>query len=1185
MGDFPTSPQSMFGKKKDTREVSGPSLSATDEPVADIRIVGNITIPTAKILNELQTRVGRPFDPALVQRDVRKLAARGWFVDVQPSYEQAQNGRIVIFKVVERPVVRYVEYLGNEGLRTKKLAKEVDLKLGGPVDPYAVQEAKRKLIDLYHRNGYNNAQVSILEGDKPTDHGIVFVINEGTAQKIWKVEFVGNEFVSERRLKTKIDSKPPIAMIFKGYVDREQIEADQNKLIAFYRSFGFFQAKIGNVKEYDEKNKWLTLKFIISEGPRYQVESVAFIGNKLFSSDSLTTGVELKPDPTSGTGLAKLYHQFRPLPPGPQPFEQDRMNADVAWLKELYGSQGYIFADVDAEPVFLEEPGKLRLMYHIKEGKRWRVGNIFVHINGENPHTKIQTALNRLSLRSGEIADIREIRASERRLQASGLFLTDPVHGVMPKITYHIPEVGDTEMANGKSGRGFRGQSPDESRQDTGRGPAGISLLPAPDLPAVNDPSANGPPLIAPPDAMSTYSQPAAPQPTQTYKIESSDAAPPGEEQLDVHLFIDAAPADATQAPTVAPAANQAPVSGSVYAHPSQPPAAIPAAPTSPAPQRYEARRPPYDDYTEAPQQNVPASTWGARPTYPASAPPTGATPAGAVNRTASYPANANPPSQPAAAASNPYQRVVVRTQSPYQPATTQNNAPPTGVTPAYYQPNPYPAPAAAATAPASTAAPNTSANHYASNAYGGQTVGATGPNAVAPGGNTYPVQQATITEPQIPPSSSPTVETLPPPQYLPMQPGPPVQGYGPQPAFGPPGYGPVPLAPDPNITPVVPLPTNPQLLPGTPIDPFSPAYTDPAADMDVVLSENQTGRIMLGVAVNSDAGLVGQILLDESNFDWTRYPTSWDDFLSGRAWRGGGQHFRLEAAPGTEVQRYLASFTEPYWMDTPVSLGLSGSYFTRRYRDWDEQRLGGRVALGYQWVENDLSMGVAYRGEDVNISNPSNPALPALAEVVGSNALHGFKYTIANDTRDSSFLATEGHFLSLELEEVVGTFQYPRAVFDGRQYFLISERPDHSGRHVITASTRLGFTGTDTPIFENFFAGGFSTLRGFEFRGASPVEQNVQVGGEFEWINTLEYLFPLTADDMIHGVAFCDFGTVEQNVSIHSNTFRVAPGVGLRITVPAMGPAPIALDFAFPVAKADTDSTQVFSFNIGLQR
>jgi outer membrane protein insertion porin family len=386
-------------------------------------------------------------------------------------------------------------------------------------------------------------------------------------------------------------------------------------------------------------------------------------------------------------------------------------------------------------------------------------------------------------------------------------------------------------------------------------------------------------------------------------------------------------------------------------------------------------------------------------------------------------------------------------------------------------------------------------------------------------------------------------------------------------------------LAPDPRVTPLPPVPTSPY-----PTDPFTPMLTDPAVDLDVVVSEGQTGRLMLGVAVNSDAGLVGQILLDEQNFDIMRPPTSWEDFVSGRAWRGGGQRFRIEASPGTEVHRYLVSFLDPYVFNTPYSLGLSGSFFNRRYDDWDEQRLGGRVSTGYQWVENDLSVSLSYRGEEVKISDPSDPALPELAEVVGSNQLHGFKFGVANDTRDNAFLATEGHFVQLELEQVVGSFEYPRAVLDARQYFLLDERPDRSGRHVLTAATKLGFTGDDTPIYENFFAGGFSSLRGFDFRGANPISASgVQLGGEFMWVNTLEYLFPLTADDMIHGVAFVDFGTVEEKVEIEN--FRVAPGFGFRITIPAMGPAPIALDFAFPVAKADFDDEQVFSFNVGLQR
>jgi outer membrane protein insertion porin family len=69
----------------------------------------------------------------------------------------------------------------------------------------------------------------------------------------------------------------------------------------------------------------------------------------------------------------------------------------------------------------------------------------------------------------------------------------------------------------------------------------------------------------------------------------------------------------------------------------------------------------------------------------------------------------------------------------------------------------------------------------------------------------------------------------------------------------------------------------------------------------------------------------------------------------------------------------------------------------------------------------------------------------------------------------------------------------------------------------------------------------------------------------------------------MLHGVVFCDFGTVEPSVEIKN--FRVAPGAGLRITVPAMGPAPIALDFAWAVDKASFDDTQVFSFSLGFTR
>ena len=95
-----------------------------------------------------------------------------------------------------------------------------------------------------------------------------------------------------------------------------------------------------------------------------------------------------------------------------------------------------------------------------------------------------------------------------------------------------------------------------------------------------------------------------------------------------------------------------------------------------------------------------------------------------------------------------------------------------------------------------------------------------------------------------------------------------------------------------------------------------------------------------------------------------------------------------------------------------------------------------------------------------------------------------------------------------------MGTFTYPKFEGDYRRYFVTRERPDGSGRHVLGLAARLGVSGTNTPIYENFFAGGFSTLRGFDFRGASPVVGRVIVGGEFQFLTSAESRFPLTADD-----------------------------------------------------------------------
>ncbi|HUT11438.1 MAG TPA: POTRA domain-containing protein [Thermoguttaceae bacterium] len=944
------------------------------EKVVEVRVEGNRTIPTAKILPKIRTRADRPFDADMVVEDVRRLNRTRMFVNVETFSQQVPGGRVVVFRVIERPTLLSIRYVGNQKIKTSVLTKEISdkigLKEGDSLDPFAVEEARRKIEDYYHSKGFSSARVTIQEGDETGDRNAIFLINEGQKQKILWTGFVGNAIASDARLRTQIQSKPPTLYLFKGEVDKKQIEEDEKRLIAYYRGLGYFSARVGHELEFNDSGTWATLTFVIDEGPRSKVREVSFIGNGKFSTEQLAADLKLRAN-----------HDFN----------QAKMNGDVAMISEKYGSVGYIFADVKADIRFFEEPGELAIVYNIAEGNRYRVGKINVVIKGEYPHTQVATVLDRLSMKPGEIVDIRKIRESERRLRRSGLFEINPQAGTAPKIVFSPPdpEEMETQMARPpQHGPDFRGQSPD---------------------------------VI----------------PTGGWQYAASADSRAGDERIDLYLPCERVPANTPppaspgpQVPRVLPAPSAPPVPPSAY-FPRQS-----SGPNGSAPMRSEMTVRFQDGFDSDGGWSVPDF----RPRMPGTSD---------------------------------------------QPVTMAPN-------PAYGNP-----------------------------AYGNP----------ADGGLDAPVYRVGAVPTPLPDREGIFSEN--------------------SPFFGGPATG--------DMEPTVPLP------------------------FDVIAHETQTGRLMFGVGVNSDAGLVGSLVIDEQNFNWARWPNSWEDIRNATAFRGAGQRLRLEAVPGTLVQRYMFTWQDPYFMHTQVGLGVSGYFYDRRYREWDEEQLGGRVSLGYQFTP-DLSGSFAFRGAKINIHDPVVTTLPELNEVVGDNALYGFRAQLTHDTRDSAFLATEGHLFQASFEQVIGTFAYPRAELDLSRYFLIHQRPDESGRHVLSLSARVGITGSDTPIYEHYYAGGFSTIRGFDYRGASPRDAatGVLVGGEFQLLASAQYMFPITADDMLRAVVFCDAGTVVPTIDQWDQDYRVAPGFGLRIMIPAMGPAPIALDFAFPVSSEPGDRREVFSFFVG---
>jgi outer membrane protein insertion porin family len=397
--------------------------------VKEVVIKGNRRLPTHHLTRNMGTRAGRYFDPDRLQEDTDRL----WRIqDISrvngPYVEQTPEGVIITIEIFERNVINAIKFIGNRGFTDRKLLKESGLEVGGPIDVYQVRSAKTRIEELYKSKGYPRTQVEVLEGGENEDAEVVFLIHEDQKQRIWKAEFEGNQIATDARLRSFIESKPGYLKLIGGLVKRDDIDNDIQRLTNYYRSLGFFNARIGREIQESNDGRWLTIRFIINEGPRYKVRNVAFMGNHIYESDQLQKLVKLKPEENEEPA-----------------FNSAKMNADVVALRDLYGGQGYVFANVEAEPRFLEEPGMLDIVYKISEGKQYRAGDINVHFEGSAGVTRREVVMNRLSIRPGDIIDVREIRNSERRLGAAQIFADPSTGSSGPKIVLRPPELKDIE--------------------------------------------------------------------------------------------------------------------------------------------------------------------------------------------------------------------------------------------------------------------------------------------------------------------------------------------------------------------------------------------------------------------------------------------------------------------------------------------------------------------------------------------------------------------------------------------------------------------------------------------------------------------------------------------------------------------------------------------------------------------
>jgi len=350
---------------------------------------------------------------------------------------------------------------------------------------------------------------------------------------------------------------------------------------------------------------------------------------------------------------------------------------------------------------------------------------------------------------------------------------------------------------------------------------------------------------------------------------------------------------------------------------------------------------------------------------------------------------------------------------------------------------------------------------------------------------------------------------------------------------------------------------------------------------MDLVLNvtEGKPGMLTAGAGYSSVDKLVGTLQLSHIN-------------LFGRA-----ERLNLQYEFGATKNDYSISWTEPWFMNKPVSLGLSlfntqtQLAYSTTLDAYQENRKGGSVTVGPRLSDiYSLSFSYAYEDIAIIIIDPSvalstaNPTGISASEAITSS----IQSSIIRDTRDNIFDASRGSKQSL-------TFQYAGGPFGGNTNFIKTVAASSwyiptFWKFVLSFNITAGGidkfnTDQDVPIYERFYVGGADTVRGYQYR----TEIGPLQGGKAMAVANVEYKFPIVQEKnhtVLQGVLFYDVGgswlsadDVDLSLGTETNKLKAGIGFGIRFTTPVF---PLRLDWGYGLNHNPGQELSQFYFTIG---
>jgi len=384
--------------------------AATAEVVREIEFRGLQSLAEETVRFYLGLEEGKELDEAALSGSLRALWDRRLIDDVRIEKEPVEGGVKLIVTLVERPILRSIDYEGLKRLSrtdiSERIAKDqIGIREGDPLDLGELKRLEAAIEEMYRDKGYRFAEATYqLETISPTERRVLFSIDEAEKVRIGDIDFQGNDVLGNMRLRWTMKKTKETNLLWrllkKDIYNPATVQEDLTKVKEAYRSIGYKDVIVEDpVLSTTGKGgkRRLKLGIPIDEGDRWKLGEITIEGNEVFSDQALLRQFKR---PRGGWLRAKTIDE------------------GVKAVDEAYRNFGHIFAKIDTE--LRERDGNVAdLLVKVTEGDQYKVGTL--EFQG-NTRTRDKVLRREFRVQEGTLLNMGALKNSLFKVNQLGYF-------------------------------------------------------------------------------------------------------------------------------------------------------------------------------------------------------------------------------------------------------------------------------------------------------------------------------------------------------------------------------------------------------------------------------------------------------------------------------------------------------------------------------------------------------------------------------------------------------------------------------------------------------------------------------------------------------------------------------------------------------------------------------------------